>query len=94
MASEDAVLCARCVANPAGLDRVPFGGPLGAEIARRVCSGCWGEWRRVEVMVINELKLNFMEPSAQDILAAEMRRFLGLDGGAPGAEPARNPDPR
>jgi len=30
---------------------------------------------------------------AQDILAAEIRRFLGLDG-APGAEPEKNPDPR
>jgi len=34
-----------------------------------------------------------MEPSSQEILAVEMRRFLGLDG-APGGEPEKNPDPR
>jgi Fe-S cluster biosynthesis and repair protein YggX len=44
-------------------------------------------------MVINELHLNFMDPAAPELLAAETRRFLGLDG-APGAEPERNPDPR
>jgi Fe-S cluster biosynthesis and repair protein YggX len=31
-------------------------------------------------MVINELKLNFMEPSAQEILTAHLRDFLAFDG--------------
>ena len=56
--------------------------PLGQEIARRVCPECWAEWQRTEVMVINELKLNFMEPSSQEILAAHMKQFLGLDAAA------------
>jgi Fe-S cluster biosynthesis and repair protein YggX len=85
--------CSRCGERRTALDRAPFGGRLGEEIRRRVCAPCWAEWRRVEVMVINELRLNFMEPSSQEILAAEMRKFLGLDG-APGAEPAKNPEPR
>ena len=37
-----------------------------------------------EVMVINELKLNFMEPTAQEILTAHMRDFLALDRAARG----------
>jgi len=86
--------CTRCGRSDSpALERPPFAGALGAEIARRVCAECWGEWRRVEVMTINELRLNFMEPASQEILAAEMRRFLGLDG-APGNEPEKNPDPR
>jgi Fe-S cluster biosynthesis and repair protein YggX len=85
--------CARCGRATAPLGRAPFAGALGAEIATRVCADCWAEWGRVEVMVINELRLNFMEPSSQEILAAEMRKFLGLDG-APGAEPEKHPDPR
>jgi len=89
-----AATCPRCGRSEApALARPPFGGALGEEIARRVCADCWGEWRRVEVMVINELRLNFMEPASQEILAAEMRKFLGLDG-APGDEPEKNPDPR
>jgi Fe-S cluster biosynthesis and repair protein YggX len=87
------VSCARCGEERPALAHAPFGGALGEEIAARVCAGCWTEWRQVEVMVINELRLNFMEPSSQEILAVEMRRFLGLDG-APGDAPEKRPDPR
>jgi Fe-S cluster biosynthesis and repair protein YggX len=73
------ILCARCATNPAGLARAPFRGPLGEEIQRRICPTCWDEWKRAEVMVINELKLNFMEPTAQEVLTAHMREFLSLD---------------
>lgn len=85
--------CTRCGKTEPALERAPFAGKLGEEIRRRVCALCWAEWQRVEVMAINELRLNFMEPSAQEILAAETRKFLGLDG-APGSEPEKNPDPR
>ncbi len=74
-----APLCSRCATRPAGLPRPPFRGALGEELQHRVCATCWDEWKHAEVMVINELKLNFMEPSAQQILTAHMREFLGLD---------------
>jgi Fe-S cluster biosynthesis and repair protein YggX len=85
--------CPRCGLPGPALAKPPFPGRLGVEIAARVCADCWAEWRRVEVMVINELRLNFMEPSSQEILVAEMRRFLGLDGPA-GPEIEKRPDPR
>lgn len=75
-------LCPRCTSRPAGLSRPPFRGALGEELQRRVCPACWEEWKRAEVMVINELKLNFMEPTSQEILTSHMREFLGLDGPA------------
>jgi Fe-S cluster biosynthesis and repair protein YggX len=74
-----AQLCSRCNVQPAGLPRPPFRGATGEEIQRRVCAACWNEWKGAEVMVINELKLNFMEPASQQILTAHMREFLGLD---------------
>ena len=88
-----AVDCPRCGMSKPALQKPPFAGALGAEITARVCGDCWAAWRAAEVMVINELRLNFMDPSSQEILAAEMRRFLGLDG-PPGAEPEKHPDPR
>jgi Fe-S cluster biosynthesis and repair protein YggX len=75
--------CARCGAPEPRLERPPFGGALGAEIAENVCANCWAEWRQAEVMVINELRLNFMDPEAQATLTAHMRDFLAL-----GPEPA------
>ncbi|MCL4839090.1 MAG: Fe(2+)-trafficking protein [Thermoanaerobaculia bacterium] len=90
----DSIHCVRCGrADAPALGKPPLRGALGAEIASRVCADCWQEWQRAEVMVINELRLNFMDPSAHEILLAETRRFLGLDG-APGAEVEKRPDPR
>jgi Fe-S cluster biosynthesis and repair protein YggX len=87
------VTCSRCAQQKPQLPRPPVPGAVGREIHEHVCADCWAEWQSMEVMVINELRLNFMDPSAQEILAAETRKFLGLDG-APGAEPEKNPDPR
>jgi Fe-S cluster biosynthesis and repair protein YggX len=72
------VTCRRCGQTRAGLSRAPMPGTLGAAILATVCAECWQEWTRNEVMVINELRLNFMDPAAQQTLERHMREFLGL----------------
>lgn len=71
------VACARCGRPDApALARRPMPGALGAELQEKICADCWAEWQRVEVMVINELRLNFMDPGAQAALNKHMREFL------------------
>ena len=70
--------CTRCHRHANALEKPPQPGKVGEEILEHICDDCWGEWSRNEVMVINELKLNFMEPQAQEILTQHMREFLGL----------------
>lgn len=53
-----------------------MGGDLGEEIRRRICRDCWQEWREMEVKVINELRLNFMDPQAEATLHSHLRAFL------------------
>jgi len=85
------VHCARCGRPEApALARQPYPGKLGAEIRERICADCWAEWQKMEVMVINELRLNFMEPAAQETLSRHMKDFL-FSGGP---EIGKNPDPR
>jgi Fe-S cluster biosynthesis and repair protein YggX len=80
------VQCARCGRPDApALGRAPLPGALGRELLGRVCADCWGEWQRVEVMVINELRLNFMDPNSQSVLDQQLRQFFLLDGPAGGA---------
>jgi len=75
----ETVQCRRCgQANPA-LDRAPIPGTVGQQIVGSTCSACWIEWERAEVMVINELQLNFMDPEAANTLHQHMREFLCLD---------------
>ena len=76
------ISCARCGRQAPPLANAPYPGALGEELTRRVCVDCWAEWQQVEVMVINELQLNFMDPRSQDILVQQMREFLGLDPAA------------
>lgn len=75
----ETVDCARCGRTAPALTAPPPVTPaLGAEIQEKVCADCWAEWQRMEVMVINELQLNFMDPKAQQILDEHMREFFGL----------------
>ncbi|MEO8505527.1 MAG: oxidative damage protection protein [Acidobacteriota bacterium] len=74
------ITCKRCLKTAPGLASVPFPGRLGAEILAHTCADCWAQWTRHEVMVINELRLNFIDPSAQTTLHQHLREFLALDG--------------
>jgi len=78
--------CCRCAKSELPLTAPPVPGDLGREIAAMVCSACWQEWQQAEVMVINELRLNFMEPKSLEILERQMRDFLVLDGSTPQTE--------
>ncbi len=79
---EATIQCARCGRQAPPMTAAPYPGALGEELGRRVCADCWAEWQQMEVMVINELKLNFMDPNSHDILVQQMREFLGLNPAA------------
>ena len=75
----DTVRCRRCARDAPRLNASPYPGETGELIAQTVCAGCWAEWLKAEVMVINELRLNFMDPRAQQVLTRHMREFLLID---------------
>lgn len=78
--------CVRCHRSDERLAEPPLPGPTGEEVASKICARCWHEWTQAEVMVINELRLNFMDPKSLEILEQHMREFLLLDGAVgPGA---------
>jgi len=74
------ISCTRCRQPRTPVEEVPYSGELGEQIRRQVCGTCWSEWQQAEVIVINELRLDFMDPRSHDILLQHMREFLGLDG--------------
>lgn len=77
--SAPTVDCARCGRTAPAATGVFYGGALGDEIRAKTCRDCWADWQHNEVMVINELRLNFMDPKSQDVLAEQLRLFLMLD---------------
>ena len=80
------VNCVRCHQDKPALEAPPYPGDLGEEIVAKICNDCWNEWLQAEIMVINEFRLNFMEPGANEILVRHLREFLALDQPAPTGE--------
>jgi Fe-S cluster biosynthesis and repair protein YggX len=60
--------------------RVPFAPAQRERIRGLVCADCWKEWEGMEVKVINEYRLNFMEPAHRDMLRRACLDFLGIAG--------------
>lgn len=79
----DTVTCVRCRQQREAARQVPHSGALGDQIRQQVCNTCWTEWQQAEVMVINELRLDFMDPRSHDILLQQMREFLALGAETP-----------
>jgi Fe-S cluster biosynthesis and repair protein YggX len=72
--------CVRCgktgEAPPA--HRVPFTPEAKAKVLESVCSTCWTEWEDMEVKVINEYRLNFLDPEHRAMLQRACLEFLNV----------------
>ena len=61
--------------------------PLGPGWARvrpilsGICGACWKEWEGVEVKVINEYRLSFLDPQHREMLQQACADFLKLAAG-------------
>ncbi len=72
------ITCSRCGKASEALPKAPMPSALGSEIQRRVCPACWAEWLRTQIMLINEYRLNLVDPEARKVLEGQMREFLNL----------------
>ena len=79
-----AITCSRCGATTDPLPQPPLPTAVGRDVLARVCPACWKEWLGVQVMLINEYRLNLIDPQARAALEAQLRTFLNLgDATAP-----------
>jgi Fe-S cluster biosynthesis and repair protein YggX len=76
------VTCTRCGETKPGLARPPYPDAFGREIATRICAECWEACKQMQVMVINENRLDLSDPRAQEILEKAIREFLEFDPSA------------
>jgi Fe-S cluster biosynthesis and repair protein YggX len=74
------ITCARCgkEGDPAPAGRVPFAAAVKQKVVAAICASCWKEWEGMEVKVINEYRLNFMEPEHRAMLQRSCLEYLGL----------------
>ena len=79
------VQCTRCGQTGTALSKPPYPGELGRQIVESACTDCWAEWEQMEVMVINELRLNFMDPRSMEVLGQHIRDFFFMPQPDPSA---------
>ena len=72
------ITCSRCGSVAPGLGRAPLPGSHGELVRDQTCGGCWDEWKATQVKLINEYRLNVLDPEHFERLMQEMRAFLSL----------------
>jgi Fe-S cluster biosynthesis and repair protein YggX len=80
------VQCVKLQREAEGLTRQPWPGELGKRIYDNVSKDAWQEWLAHQTMLINEYRLNALDPNARSFLAGEMEKFFFGEGAEKPAE--------
>ena len=78
------VTCIRCgrTGDTPPPHRIGFAPALKEKVLASVCAECWKEWEGLEVKVINEYRLSFLDPEHRKMLETTASEFLfGNTGG-------------
>ena len=70
------VHCAKLGIEAEGLDFAPWPGPLGQRIFAEISKPAWQQWLAHQTMLINEYRINPLDPKARQFLGGEMEKFL------------------
>ncbi len=74
------VQCVKLQKEAEGLDRAPYPGELGQRILENVSKEAWQMWFQQQTMLINEYRLNPVDPKAREFLEQQMEQFFFGDG--------------
>ncbi|OCQ51666.1 putative Fe(2+)-trafficking protein [Photorhabdus australis subsp. thailandensis] len=70
------VFCTFLQREAEGLDFQLYPGELGKRIFNDISKEAWSQWMSKQTMLINEKKLNTMNPEDRKLLEQEMTKFL------------------
>lgn len=70
------VNCIKLNQEVEGLDRQPYPGELGQRIFEQVSKAAWQEWLRAQTILINEKRLNPLDPEARQFLEQQMEAYF------------------
>ncbi|MBS1269212.1 MAG: putative Fe(2+)-trafficking protein [Gammaproteobacteria bacterium] len=74
------VQCVKLGTEAEGLDRSPWPGELGRRIYENVSKQAWQEWLSLQTMLINENRLNPMNPEHRKLIEEQMEKFFFGEG--------------
>ncbi|WP_150139072.1 oxidative damage protection protein [Candidatus Enterovibrio escicola] len=70
------VFCTYLEKEAPGLDFQTLPGEMGKKVFENISKEAWGQWMAKQTMLINEKKLNLMDPKDRALLEKTMTDFL------------------
>src|SRR5579862_4195527 len=77
------VQCVKFGREMPGLDRVPWKGEIGQRIYDNVSKEAWQLWVEHSKMLMNEYRLNPLDPNSLKIMQGQMEQFFFGEGAKP-----------
>jgi Fe-S cluster biosynthesis and repair protein YggX len=74
------VNCVKLGREAEGMEKPPIKGELGQRVFEQVSKDGWKQWIAHSTMLINELRLDFNDPKAQQIWLTECEKFFFGEG--------------
>ena len=74
------VNCIKLGREAEGMDFAPMPGELGKRLWENVSKEAWQQWIRLQTMLINENRLNLVDPRARAYLAEQVEKHFFGDG--------------
>lgn len=70
------VFCRKYQREMEGLAMPPLPGPKGQQIFESISKQAWQEWQAHQTRLINERRLNLLDPTTRKFLQEEMDKFF------------------
>lgn len=74
------VKCVKFGKELPGLDRAPWRGELGQRIYENVSKEAWKMWIEYSKMIMNEYRLNPLDPQSQQVMEQQLEQFFFGEG--------------
>jgi Fe-S cluster biosynthesis and repair protein YggX len=74
------VKCVKFGREMPGLDRIPWKGEIGKKVYDNVSKEAWKLWVEHSKMVMNEFRLNPLDPKSQQIMEEQLNNYFFGDG--------------
>lgn len=80
------ITCSRCGEEKEAVTKTAFyKGEIREKLLANACRDCWEEWIKMQIMLINEYRLNLMDPATDDFLNKQVLAFFNLTDSADAA---------
>lgn len=74
------IFCQKLQKESEALSAPPFPGALGEKIYNNISSEAWKMWLTHQTMLINEYRLNLIDPKAREFLRNELEKYFFGEG--------------